>query len=269
MNDPEKARPEKKSEFSFLSWLLALFAFWIVLRVLFPVYIYSGPAQGGTCQSNLNQIGLGLIQYSQDFDLQFPNGLTATHVGNHVYRTGLGWASQAYVYIKNPDVFICPDDKTPKNPSLGTVISYAYNTNFARNPSTARLIEPEESILLFGVSGAHGPLQSWPTADQIAHGPLAPAGDGTQHGLIDGLLSPTVRLATGDVGDRTTDVPLVGRHDGGAYYLMADGHDKYYFANHVSSGFNASSSNGSQTGVYLGKAAGTANQQYEATFSTK
>ena len=63
------------------------------------------------------QLGLAYIQYSQDADEKFPQGLNT--VGN-------GWAGQVYPFIKSTGVYQCTKDRQD-----GNYISYAENRNIA------------------------------------------------------------------------------------------------------------------------------------------
>lgn len=70
-----------------------------------------------SCQSNLKQIGLALIQYTQDYDDKFPR----------VSRKGSrGWSQDLQPYIKGWPLFQCP---STSNHVLKTT-DYFYNSRF-------------------------------------------------------------------------------------------------------------------------------------------
>ncbi len=54
-------------------------------------------ARSASCQSNLKQIGLGLIQYTQDYDERYP---LATSKGSEY-----GWAQEIQPYLKSLQIF--------------------------------------------------------------------------------------------------------------------------------------------------------------------
>lgn len=56
-----------------------------------------------SCQSNLKMIGLGIIQYAQDYNEKLP--LVAT--GGSAY----GWADALQPYLKSTSIFLCPQDR--------------------------------------------------------------------------------------------------------------------------------------------------------------
>ena len=88
----------------------------LIAAILFPVFQKVGPGRGhGSCQSNLKQLGLAYVQYTQDYDEKYPQGVNAA---------GNGWAGKLYPYAKTTGVYRCPDEdcRTP-------AVSYAQNQN--------------------------------------------------------------------------------------------------------------------------------------------
>jgi len=72
--------------FTLVELLFVIAIIVILASILFPVFARAREnSSRSSCQSNLKQIGLGFLQYTQDYDERFPQG-TAT--GN----TGKGWA---------------------------------------------------------------------------------------------------------------------------------------------------------------------------------
>ena len=123
-------------------------AFWEVLVVLaiisfliaflFPVFqrvrTKNHRYPRTSCQSNLKQLGLGITQYYQDFDENFPPGVTAA---------GNGWAGQIYPYVRYGGAYQCPDD-----PATGQFISYAANQNLLKQ-NLAQLSNPAATMALY------------------------------------------------------------------------------------------------------------------------
>ena len=64
-------------------------------------------ARSSSCQSNLKQIGLGLLQYQQDYDEKSPPATTKS-LGQY---GGFGWASLLQPYLKSTQLFQCPSEK--------------------------------------------------------------------------------------------------------------------------------------------------------------
>jgi prepilin-type processing-associated H-X9-DG protein len=69
-------------------------------------------ARRSSCQSNLKQVALGMMQYIQDYDERTP--------------PTKNWIDVLQPYVKSEQIFICPSVTDPKG------YGYAYNSNFAQ-----------------------------------------------------------------------------------------------------------------------------------------
>lgn len=105
-----------------------------VAAILFPVFQKVGGGSHRSCQSNLKQLGLAFVQYTQDADEKYPPGVTALNNG---------WAGQIYPFIKSTDVYHCPDD-----PHDGAYISYAENQTLA-GQTLGDFGDPKYSVTLY------------------------------------------------------------------------------------------------------------------------
>jgi len=65
-------------------------------------------ARRASCQSNLKQVGLGFLQYVQDYDEKMPS---ATSSGNIVSAGGYGWSGVLQPYLQSTQIFQCPSEK--------------------------------------------------------------------------------------------------------------------------------------------------------------
>ncbi len=108
----------------------------LVTAILFPVFQKANqrPRDHGNCQSNEKILGLGITQYYQDADENFPPGLTPA---------GNGWTGQLYPYIKSISAYHCPND-----PATGQFISYAANHNLLKQ-SLSKLSNPAATVALY------------------------------------------------------------------------------------------------------------------------
>ncbi len=67
-------------------------------------------ARSSSCQSNLKQLGLGVLQYVQDYDEKYP---PATTTDKTLGNSGYGWAGLIQPYIKSTQIYQCPSEKHP------------------------------------------------------------------------------------------------------------------------------------------------------------
>jgi len=105
-----------RTGFTLIELLVVIAIIAILAAILFPVFAkVREKARQTTCLSNLKQIGLGLIQYSEDND-EF---LAKAWMGNNGYEPsdptgGPGnikykWMDEIYPYVKSTGVYHCPD----------------------------------------------------------------------------------------------------------------------------------------------------------------
>lgn len=110
-------RNEARHGFTLIELLVVIAIIAILAAILFPVFAKAREnARRTSCLSNMKQIGLGMIQYTQDYDSTFPA----------VYNDNIGgkrliWADAIRPYIKSRQIFACPGgpstvDLTPANP---------------------------------------------------------------------------------------------------------------------------------------------------------
>jgi prepilin-type processing-associated H-X9-DG protein len=251
----------------------------LLAAILFPVFARAREnARRASCQSNMKQLGLGMAQYIQDYDGTFPTGFT-NDTGKPDY-SGIGWAEKIYPYVKNAQVYVCPDeDLKAKFDSLASGlkfnrVSYGINANFTE-PTTdnntfsggkeSALNMPSKTVMLFEAAMA-GDFLTFPRPPQDAgfnsHDFGSPAGWGDASGFRSVAQHASGFAATGRMGGcLVTNCPtytsnvigtatgqgfysVTGRHFDGANFLMADGHVKWLKGDQVSVGRAASKANG-------------------------
>jgi prepilin-type N-terminal cleavage/methylation domain-containing protein/prepilin-type processing-associated H-X9-DG protein len=124
--------------FTLIELLVVIAIIAILAAILFPVFARAREnARRASCQSNLKQIGLSLMQYSQDYDELYLNA--GNDAGAYI------WPDLIQPYVKNDQIFNCPSKSSqelgylpPAQRASATgyeVGTYAMNNEFA-SPNT-------------------------------------------------------------------------------------------------------------------------------------
>lgn len=265
-NGNRKVIMNKNKGFTLIELLVVIAIIAILAAILFPVFAkVREKARQATCQSNEKQIGLGILQYVQDYDEKFPGGAPGAVQSA---EPGMGWAGAISPYIKSTGIFKCPDDTGSPVTTGGFTaypISYAMNLYLGNEPQ-AVVQDPATIVLTSEVSGAVAYLSysdeglsevtggvtrvSPVTTGYPVNGCGANCG-GTDsnpgYDLYGGVKSSGgVITATAASGESDATGGTFARHDpsstayaGLSEYLMTDGHVKAIHIQAVSSGEHA------------------------------
>ena len=91
--------------FTLIELLVVIAIIAILAAILFPVFAQAREkARSIACLSNLKQIGMATRLYSQDFD-----GVLVPNYLNNSANTGWIYWDLLMPYVKNWDVFVCPN----------------------------------------------------------------------------------------------------------------------------------------------------------------
>ncbi len=108
----------KRTGFTLIELLVVIAIIAILAAILFPVFARAREnARRSSCTSNLKQIGLGVLQYVQDYDESMP--------GHNMDKQHQLWMDIIQPYIKSEQVFTCPSDSRPQAKYRYTAGNYA------------------------------------------------------------------------------------------------------------------------------------------------
>ncbi|PQV64878.1 prepilin-type N-terminal cleavage/methylation domain-containing protein [Abditibacterium utsteinense] len=107
------SRRSQPRGFTLIELLVVIAIIAILAAILFPVFGRAREnARRSSCQSNLKQIGLGVMQYVQDYDEKYP--ITAIYNAPYAFEASDGywhygaWRVLVQPYVKSGQIFTCP-----------------------------------------------------------------------------------------------------------------------------------------------------------------
>ncbi len=242
-------RSYQSKAFTLIELLVVIAIIAILAAILFPVFAKAREkARQTACLSNEKQLGLGILQYLQDYDESYP--LTPE------------WEPGIYPYTKSTEIFQCPDDYSNFGDGV-TIVSYSINVNLGTLATSNNGNTPQDwnngpvSVALAKVNAP---------ASTVMFSECGGAGFGTpdltdgnlnysvyQNGVISQWEGPyetgPMRGVFTDAGysggtaqDNLDAVFPTGRHTDGSNFILADGHAKWLKGSAVSAGMNADTS---------------------------
>jgi len=128
-----------KGAFTLIELLVVVAIIALLAAILFPVFGRAREnARRASCQSNLKQIGLGLIQYTQDNDEMLvpgynnnggPTWQAGTYGSDGSGHFNYTWMDEIYPYVKNANIFVCPSDSTQNVSFVPATTVTAYSSS--------------------------------------------------------------------------------------------------------------------------------------------
>jgi prepilin-type N-terminal cleavage/methylation domain-containing protein/prepilin-type processing-associated H-X9-DG protein len=223
------------SGFTLIELLVVIAIIAILASILFPVFGRAREnARRSSCQSNLKQIGLGMMQYTQDYDEYFPLSVislvpSASQTNPPVGGVPIGWADAVQPYLKSTQIYQCPSEATApvSDPNATGYTDYFLNKNAGTGDQPLPAINNPTLSILVAEGGS-------PTAGSPnLHSNARYRGNGCNAGgdpANTGVPYLNRNEGTCDAAGPGFASNLAGggiRHFDGANYAFADGHVKW------------------------------------------
>lgn len=220
--------------FTLIELLVVIAIIAILAAILFPVFGRAREnARRTSCASNLKQIGLAVLQYTQDYDESYP----AFYYGTGA--SGYSWRQAIQPYIKSTQVTVCPsneESRTTANPASGGYpaipVSYASSgvvdatTTLEMRDNVAGSPGPNRFAIgaISGTVGFGVPIAALPSASQLIMVVESTSGRSAFQ------VTNTTAFAQDTDNTAANSATWVGHlfagHLGTSNFLFADGHVK-------------------------------------------
>jgi prepilin-type N-terminal cleavage/methylation domain-containing protein len=251
------------SGFTLIELLVVIAIIAILAAILFPVFAQARQAaRAASSQSNIRQLSLAALMYTQDYDERFP--LYARWGDGPLITSGQPfstWAHDVVPYIKNLQLFVDPmtGATTTTNPALiplhtqyglnYTVLSF-YAGDFGTRPwvfngvSQAAVNRPAEIVMLGGRATRDEMNGIWfyGAGTMFTQPGVEPPNCSTiqewcfDDWAVGGNTSNAFRIPTEEAGRFTAGVSL--RKQLNANFALVDGHCKFFPAGQAARGTN-------------------------------
>ncbi len=231
MKSINQTKSNVRQGFTLIELLVVIAIIAILAAILFPVFARAREnARRSTCQSNLKQIGLGILQYTQDYDEAYPLATNPTSIAS-------SWAMSFQPYVKSVQLLQCASEPTTQNPlpAQAAFSDYWYNAmlsaekggatadNFSSVLNQAALLNASLTIMAGDGEGSG----AWSTGRFRSNGCDRAGVFDTNYPDFPCNTSNPLLATKGGLGAPNATTANT-RHLDGINLLFSDGHVKWY-----------------------------------------
>ena len=221
-NDVGRCHKQQGNGFTLIELLIVIAIIAILAAILFPVFARAREnARRASCMSNMKQLGLAFMQYTQDYDEQLPIGYCATCAASNA-----SWDQNIAPYVgirvaggAAPLVFRCPSDSYK---STGGAVTRSYSMPYTGS-SVLQYVPVNGTTPAFFVGAPLAQIVVPAETLLLVEAPFSGNYFGGASGAYSRCASePVVSLGCQDRGNIGNPLHLEGWN-----YLFADGHVKW------------------------------------------
>jgi prepilin-type N-terminal cleavage/methylation domain-containing protein/prepilin-type processing-associated H-X9-DG protein len=239
----------KRHAFTLIELLVVIAIIAILAAILFPVFAQAREkARSTSCLSNIKQLGIGTMMYSQDYDECYP--LAVAQYGANYFNGGYSfpagwdnpvdaafelasnvtWSNATQPYVKNQGILSCPSAaKTDIGWSVGQrkepgYVSYSYN-GLLHSYSQAGVVAPADVIMFSEMQGKYAYKGVALSNPRLNCGAVSAGCLYTPRANNACATTPGGQSSGGNYTANNATVRLI--HSGGQNFGFADGHAKW------------------------------------------